>query len=130
MLSLSERLFHDKLRKLAEELRDKHMQGAPTEIVASQLAYFAVMQVFGISGPALEVGDQRSQTLDTRDIATTLSLVAVHLLEGMSPEHQTASFQAVTRGIVNAFGRDEGHPLHPLYLKHFGTKHADSKSQG
>ncbi len=122
MLSLSERLFHDKLRKLASELNDKLMVGAPREIVAAQLAYWSVMQVFGLTSPALEVGETRSQTLDVRDIANTLSLISVHLLEGMSPEHQTVSFQAVSRGMINAFGSDEGHPMHPLYLKWFVEK--------
>lgn len=121
MLSVSEKLFNDKMRKLALELRDKHMAGAPPELIAAQLGYSAVMHVFAICGPSLEVGSVRSQQLDIRDLANSLSLLTVHLLEPLSPEHQTVSFQAVTRGIVNAFGREPTHPLHKLYLKHFGA---------
>ena len=121
MLSLSERLFHEKLGKLVDEMRVKHMPGAPAEIVAAQLAYLAISAVFAKSAPSLEVGDQRSQRLDSRDIASTLSFLAATLLEPMSPEQQTVSMQAITRGIVKAFGEAEGHPLHPLYLKFFGA---------
>lgn len=120
-LTVAERLYHGKLRKLAETLRDRMMAGAPTPMVAAQLAYHAASTVFAISGPSLDVGDTRSQRVDSREIAEVILIFTVELIESMPPATQMKIIQTLNRGLLIALASDPGHPLHPAYLRHIAA---------